>query len=263
MILALRRKSKSLQSFLQKGQSMTEFIIVLPVMLILILGGFQVALIYQAKTTLNYAAFLAARTGAVTNGHIGLMENALARGMAPLYTHCDESEEVQRARDYVRQEITAGFARIDIINPPTTAFSDSTSYSSAGDKFIPNDNLMYRVTNVGSSSGLSIQDANLLKIRVTYCYPMYVPYIDRILTRIMTQAADPDNCPECLNVYPTGGGTFENGCFLNDRFPINAQAIVRMQSDSSLEARNRLTSGLYQAPAVANVVLPASPSVCP
>ena len=242
---------------------MTEFIIVLPVLLTLILGGFQFALLYNAKITLNYAAFQAARTGAVTNGHIGLMENALARGMAPLYTHCDKAEEVRRARDHVREEIKAGFAKIDIINPPLSAFNDSTSFRSGTDKIIPNDNLMFRVSNAGTASGLSIQDANLLKIRVTYCYPMYVPYIDRILTRIMTQPTDPDDCPECRNLYPDGGGTFENGCLVNDRFPINAQAIVRMQSDSSLEARNRLLSGLYQAPAVANATLPASPSACP
>lgn len=242
---------------------MTEFIIVLPVLLTLILGGFQFALIYNAKITLNYATFLAARTGAVTNGHIGLMENALARGMAPLYTHCNKSEEVQRARDHVRNEISAGFAKIDIINPPITAFSDSTSYRSGTDRLIPNDNLMFRVTNVGTSSGMSIQDANLLKVRVTYCYPLYVPYIDRIITRIMTEPEDPDNCPGCRNLYPAGGSSFENGCFSNDRFPINAQAIIRMQSDSSLEARNRATSGLYQAPAVANAPLPASPSACP
>ncbi len=247
----------------ERGQSMTEFIIVLPVMLTLILGGFQVALLYQAKTTLNYATFLAARTGAVTSGHIGLMENALARGMAPLYTHCGKSEEVQRARDHVREEIKAGFARIDIINPPLSAFSDSTSIRKGTDRVIPNDSLMYRKTNAGTASGLNIQDANLLKIRVTYCYPLYVPYIDRILTRIMTQPEDPDNCPGCLNLYPAGGATFENGCLVNDRFPINAQAIVRMQSESSLEGRNRLLSGLYQAPAVANAALPASPSACP
>lgn len=242
---------------------MTEFIIVLPVLLTLILGGFQFALIYQAKTTLNYATFLSARTGAVTNGHIGLMENALARGMAPLYTHCNQSDEVQRARTHVREEIKAGFARIDIINPPLSAFSDSSSIRSGTDRLIPNDSLMYRVTNPGASSGLSIQDANLLKIRVTYCYPMYVPYIDRIITRIMTLPADPDTCPECRNLFPSDDGSFETGCLINGRFPINAQAVIRMQSDSSKNARNRLTSGLYQAPAVANATLPASLSTCP
>jgi hypothetical protein len=191
------------------------------------------------------------------------MENAFARGMAPLYTHCNQSDEVQRARTHVREEIKVGFARIDIINPPLSAFSDSTSIRSGTDRLIPNDSLMYRVTNPGTSSGLSIQDANLLKIRVTYCYPMYVPYIDRIITRIMTLPDDPDTCPECRNLYPNGDGSFESGCLANDRFPINAQAVIRMQSDSSRNARNRALSGLYQAPAVANAVLPASPSACP
>ena len=43
---------------------------------------------------------------------------------------------------------------------------------------IPNDHLMYRVANGG---GMSIQDANLLKIRVTYCVKLVVPFVDRII----------------------------------------------------------------------------------
>ena len=44
---------------------------------------------------------------------------------------------------------------------------------------IPNDHLMYRVANDGE--GMSIQDANLLKIRVTYCVKLVVPFVDRII----------------------------------------------------------------------------------
>ena len=91
---------------------MTEFIIVFPVLFILIFAAFQFALLYHAKITLNYATFLAARSGAVSNGHLGIMENALARGMAPLYTHCDDAAEVMRARDHVREEIKKGFAYV-------------------------------------------------------------------------------------------------------------------------------------------------------
>jgi len=226
---------------------MTEFIIVFPVLFILIFAAFQFTLLYHAKITLNYATFLAARSGAVSNGHLGIMENALARGMAPLYTHCDDAAEVKRARDRVRDEIAKGFAYIEIINPPLTAFGSAVGPGSTrdgtkplnvkidgiDDVVIPNDNLMFRPISSGSL-GQSIQDANILKIRAHYCYPLYVPFIDTLLVNIMTlptntDKTDPDYCPECLGTFQAAS-TFERGCLDNNRFPINSQAIVRMQS---------------------------------
>ncbi|MCG8378021.1 MAG: pilus assembly protein [Proteobacteria bacterium] len=263
---------------------MTEFIIVFPVMFILIFGALQIAFLYHAKTTLNYATFLAARSGAVSNGHLGIMENALARGMAPLYSHCDNAAEVLRARDQVRTEIQNGFAFIEILNPPVTAFGNPISPAArsgvrSGDRalrmnidgtpdtVIPNDSLMYRPTNPGLSSGQSIQDANILKIRAHYCYPLYVPFIDNLLVRIMTQAQNTDNtspdyCPECQGLYQNAG-TFERGCLDNDRFPLNSQAIVRMQSPAIQSAMDPTVSSMYPGPAAANTVIAFTPANCP
>jgi len=262
---------------------MTEFIIVFPVLFILIFAAFQFALLYHAKITLNYATFLAARSGAVSNGHLGIMENALARGMAPLYTHCDDAREVLRARDQVRGEIKNGFAYIEIINPPVaTAFSGavgpgstrdgtkplSITIDGATDAVIPNDNLMFRPTTP-DASGLSIQDRNVLKIRAHYCYPLYVPFIDRLLKKIMTQTVNtdktsPDYCPECQGLFQRGDGTFEIGCLENGRFPINSQAIVRMQSPAIESAMTGSAPGTsFRGPAVVGNLIAPVPTVCP
>ncbi len=262
---------------------MTEFIIVFPVLFILIFAAFQFALLYHAKITLNYAAFLAARSGAVSNGHLGIMENALARGMAPLYTHCDDSAEVLRARDHVRAEIENGFAFIEIINPPIDAFNSPEAPGSIRtgtkpltintgidpqDSVIPNDNLMFRPTTPGAA-GLSIQDRNILKIRAHYCYPLYVPFVDTLLIKIMTKIADTDKtsadyCPECLGIFQTAG-TFERGCLDNDRFPINSQAIVRMQSRAirSAMAPAPGSNSSYPGPAAAGTNIALVASACP
>ena len=48
----------------QRGQSMVEFCIVVPLFLFLLLLILQMVLIYRAKSTLDYATFQAARTGA-------------------------------------------------------------------------------------------------------------------------------------------------------------------------------------------------------
>jgi len=216
------------------GQSMVEFIIVTPVILLLLFGGLQFAFLYHAKTLLNYAAFEAARTGAVSNARMSEMENAFARSMAAIHTHNPTSDDVMCAREIVYKEIESGFVRIKIVNPDpdSNIFTELDDGSVSGDLVIPNNNLMYR--KQASTSGLTIQDANLLKIRVSYCYPLYVPYINRVLGIMLTNT-ESASCPGCTGSF-TGTGSFERGCLDNQRFPLHSQAIVRMQSSAMLSA---------------------------
>ena len=222
------------------GQSMVEFIIVTPVMFLLVFGSIQFALLYQAKTTLNYATFEAARAGALNNASESAMQNAFARAMAAMYMDTSVDAGVDRtaaARDRVREEITGtdttpAFAEFQQLNPSVDSFSDH-GVDVDGTCQIPSDNLMYRTSAVGGASNQNIQDANLLKLRVVYCYPLHVPFINRMLTTIMTQLPDAD-CPYCVGTYNTGD-TIERTCLTNNRFPINAQAIVRMQSPAIMQ----------------------------
>jgi len=216
------------------GQSMVEFIIVTPIILLLLFGALQFALIYHAKTALNYAAFEAARFGAVSNARMSEMENAFARAMAAIHTHNPTSDDVMCAREIVYKEIESGFVNIEVLNPSEEAFTQLADPNITDDFVIPNDNLMYRFTT--TNSGLTIQDANLLKIRVSYCYPLYVPYINRVLGIMLTNIKS-DDCPGCTGSFTTTG-SFERGCLDNGRFPIHSQAIVRMQSPAMLSAVN-------------------------
>ena len=208
-----------------KGQAMVEFIIIFPVLLLLTLGVFQLALIYDAKTSLNYATFHAARAGAVNKAQKTMIDLAFYRGLAPLFTSIDgnksDVEEVQIARDKVRAIHENGFACIERISPSNAAFSEY-GMGSSGD--IPNNNLMYRSAEVGSSL-VSIQDANLLKLRITYCHRMIVPFFPTLLRRFV-DATDPDG------ITIQTAGTFQQNCYANGRIPIVSQAIVRMQSDA-------------------------------
>ncbi|MEE8234178.1 MAG: TadE family protein [Gammaproteobacteria bacterium] len=223
-----------------KGQSMVEFIIVTPIVLLLLFGALQFAFLYHAKTLLNYAAFEAARTGAVSNARVSEMENAFARSMAAIHTHNPTSDDVMCAREIVYKEIESGFVRIKVINPDpdSNIFTELDDGSVDGDLVIPNNNLMYR--SAVSTTGLSIQDANLLKIRVSYCYPLYVPYINRVLGIMLTNVESP-SCPGCTGSF-TSTGSFERACLDNGRFPLHAQAIVRMQSPAMLSAVNTAIS---------------------
>jgi hypothetical protein len=101
---------------------------------------------------------------------------------------------------------------------------------------IPNDHLRHRNTDK-DSEGLSIQDANILKISVTYCAKMIVPIVSSVVKNLMvkseyeklplkgfTERQIPDyTAPQKLS-------DFKNKCYLNGRFPIVAQAVMRMQT---------------------------------
>ncbi|MBV8806729.1 MAG: hypothetical protein JO042_16845, partial [Sinobacteraceae bacterium] len=123
---------------------------------------------------------------------------------------------------------------IQMLNPTPAAFADFgiTNGTSDGHTYIPNDNLEFRSHEViGPSSGLSIQDANALKIKVTYGYELKVPLMQFVIASVMCgvggniKAFDGESPPnadqngnDCVNFYKQG------------RVPIVSYATVQMQT---------------------------------
>ncbi|MFK8017161.1 MAG: TadE/TadG family type IV pilus assembly protein, partial [Gammaproteobacteria bacterium] len=70
----------------QRGAAIAEIVVVLPMLLLVGLSTIQFALIYEAKATLNYAALMAARAGAVSEMQKDPMRRAFARAITPLYS---------------------------------------------------------------------------------------------------------------------------------------------------------------------------------
>src|SRR5262249_30638977 len=128
------------------GQAMVEYIILFPVLLLLVLGTIQIALIYQAKFTLNYAAFMGARQGALKNAKLTPIKDGIASGMTPLFMRWDGTgtpglASLTKARVIATIEVFNPLTtQVDIINPTKKAFDDLA----AGATELPNDNLMYR-----------------------------------------------------------------------------------------------------------------------
>ncbi len=276
---------KKLRKF-NTAQAMVEFLIVLPVMLLLVMGILQFSFIYQAKVTLNYAAFQTARAGSLNNASISAMEKAFASNMAPLYTSsylsidsggdCDSSftvagrtgrlggakimqdststrgvleanignfnsENVLCARQIVQKQIDDGYVNIQLVNPTPAAFTNF-GVAGADGLEIPNDNLMYRDSTV--TGLLSIQDANLLKIHIGYCYELIVPFVDRIIWSFhalstgsdVESAREGDDNTKGAGYFGTPATDFARSCITNpadaDRYSVvlNSQGIMRMQS---------------------------------
>lgn len=235
----------------QAGQSMVEVLIILPVMLLLIFATIQFALVYHAKITLNYAAFEAVRAGTLNCSQTSpdndeqctsdvsqfdAVREGFARGLAPLYSYFESNPENRggmhnpasnqveayqqgRARVFAEFDAPLDLIRIERLSPNKQAFLDF-----AVDGVIPNDNLMYRSAISGGSSQIAIQDANLLHLRITYWYPLYVPFINKLIfnTFICGKGIGGDalckwaSDPVCQGAEP--------------RIPLTATAVMRMQA---------------------------------
>jgi len=207
---------------------------VLPVALLLIFGAIQFALIYHAKITLNYAAFEAARAGSLNNAEYLSVKEGFTRGLAPLYSYYEHDEKKRSHRkdnhatnqvaafQIARSKIFSEFKdktkliRIERLSPDEPDFSDY-----AVDDEIPNDNLMYRASVLGVRSGSSIQDANVLHLRITYWYPLYVPLVNRLIFMSICSTDKWSNDMICQQNkdHPA-----------DPRIPLTVVAAMRMQS---------------------------------
>lgn len=192
----------------QHGHAMTEFVIVIPLLILLIFGTLQIGLIYSAKVTLNYATFQSARLGATNNATYSALRRGLIRGLAPLYTESRDLDGIKfdiakgidsnATRRDAKSEVD-GYTRIIRVSPTADAFSNySFNVNAEGSVEIPNDNLMFRPSN-DDFDGANLQDANLLKIRVQYCYKLMVPIVNKIIASL-SQLNDDSNI-EALNNF--------------------------------------------------------------
>ena len=166
------------------GQSMVEFLILLPSLLLIVFGIIQFSLIFQANSILRHAAFIGARQGALSNGKMESIKDGVASAMSPLFMRVNSPSgpginDLARARMISTIEIFNPHTTfIEILSPTSDAFEEHNTFHN--NVFaIPNDNLMYRPTAI--KGGVSVQDANLLKIRVSYCFKLVVPFVNKLI----------------------------------------------------------------------------------
>lgn len=198
----------------QRGAAIVEATIALPLLIVVIVAAVQFAFVYQAKATLNHAALQAARAGAVSNATPSAIRHALARGLAPLASPDASLEGVAEAAANIEGELLTN-ARIRILNPTREAFDDF-AVEVDGVRELPNDRLHARSTQRGANGGLNIQDANLLRVEITYGYELKVPLVSGLLARLLSSARE--------------GDAFHQQLLRRGRLPITATATVRMQS---------------------------------
>ena len=224
----------------QYGQSATEFLIIFPVLIFLVFGVLQWALIYQARNTLNHAVFLAARAGALNNGSKRSMKQGLASGLTPLFAA--KADPAGYSAALAKAQIDVNYVggalsttKLEVLNPTREAITDfgRNRLDNKVGKEIPNDTLMYRSPKPGKASKISVQDANILHLRVTYCYRLIVPVVGKMV-HAMSDPSPFNRSHEASGMDQPFGelhGGF-NACpsFDGPRIALRSEAIVRMQS---------------------------------
>lgn len=234
----------------QHGAYLTELVVAFPAFMFLVLACIQMGFIYQAKVTLGYAAFEGAREGSLSNARPipvtftgvvpsgvditkGSVLQGLVRGLFPIYTKGTDAGSVISGYGKAALDVATNSC-IEFLQPTQATFLDWGIVELQGrDKNviqIPNDTLRYRKplavdlaegqqrTNLeGLFSGYSIQEANVLKIRVRYAYEPKLPVIGASIVAL-------------LAAIDTSPDAFARTAYSKSRIPLESVATVRMQS---------------------------------
>lgn len=204
------------------GVAMVEFhIVALFALLPLCLGTLQLALLMGENHHLDHAAFMAAREAAMSHGDVGVARRALARAATVLFVRGDTELDAGNATTRVAAAYATALTdlalhgRIRILNPTPEAQQDF-AIDRQGARVIPNDGLEYRPDTPGERSGMTLREANMLRLEVDWCRPLVVPFARQLLVGVMRR----------IDLDP-----WRQLCYARGRVPVRTRATSPMQSD--------------------------------
>jgi hypothetical protein len=180
----------------------------------------QLVLLVAENHHLDLAAFHAARRAAMEQGDLGPARRALAQAASVLFIEAgdDAADNLagRAASAYARALADqARFARVRLLSPDESAQQDFAELR-GGQRVIPNDGLQYRSPAPGRRSGLSIQQANILRLEVNWCRPLIVPLARELLLGALRN----------IDLDP-----WHQYCYAEGRVPIRSESATPMQSD--------------------------------
>jgi outer membrane protein OmpA-like peptidoglycan-associated protein len=206
----------------QRGSAMIEFTIVGPVLTLLSTVILQYSLMFNAKNLINHASFMAARAGSMGNADLGKVEAAYARALIPLYGGGTDSAELAEAYAKAKVDLS-GNSKVELLNPTRESFddwNDADLQAKYGKRAIPNGSLAYKdPREIKTSSGQNIQDANLIKLKITHGYELKVPLAGSMM-QFMMKWSDKGKDPFFTALYD------------KRRIPIVTYVTLQMQSDA-------------------------------
>ncbi len=78
----------------ERGQALTESVIILPLMVLMVFGIWQLMLLQHARILVEYAGYNACRAGIVNNGDPNIMVHAATTSVLPLYGDTHDFEHL-------------------------------------------------------------------------------------------------------------------------------------------------------------------------
>ncbi|HET9644228.1 MAG TPA: TadE/TadG family type IV pilus assembly protein [Burkholderiaceae bacterium] len=246
----------------QRGASLAEATIVLPLLLFSVLAVIQAALVFHAKSSVNYAVFQAARAGTMDHARIDTIKAAFKKAILPYYGGGRTTEELADSAAKVAEDVTDISLRIEILSPTRESFQDYNSPRlqtelNQTEPVIPNvgldeltcprDGPDCNSNPATNASGQTLLDANLLKLRITYGIPpaKQMPMVGRFYTWALNQ----------LN--SAGGDSFKQALLDAGRIPVVTQTVMRMQSEPIRNA------AMVSSPGAGNSGNPVDPGPAP
>ena len=210
----------------QQGSAMIEFAVVGPIITLLGLATLQYGMLFFAKNQYNHASFMAARAGSTGNATFSKIQDAYARALIPLYAKGTSPADLQKAFDAAKAEVSAN-SNIEVLNPTAESFADFNDAAlqevlgiTGKSRVIPNGGLAFRHASVvRSGSGQNIQDANLLKLRITHGFKLQVPLMGLIYSKYLAW-------------LDTGSSSFNTAMIKDQRVPVVTHVTLQMQSDA-------------------------------
>jgi hypothetical protein len=262
----------------EQGISAIETLVAVPVLLFVGLCALQFALVFHAKHALNHALTEAARAGSVAHAAPAAVDRGPARGLVPyLYGATDTTEylaNLARALAHVNLGRLQGWLRVERIAPTPESFTDwgRPAIDERGEPVlglteIPNDSLSVRIGRaqpasgvaglrsgiepIGSASGQTLADANLLKLQLDYGVPVTVPVAGRLIAWALRAwdgcgivggrqygalrlNAPPRSLSPRLTACAFYGVTDRPGLW-QPRIPVRVSATIRMQSPARMQ----------------------------
>lgn len=184
-------------------------------------GVLQTGLLLVANHQVDLAAFLAARSAAVAGGDAARAREVFRQSLSPLWVRTQGGVDGSNVAARVLEAQAANaaafalFSRVEILAPGTAEIADF-SIMRRGRRVIPNDSLDHRDVARGTRSGLTLQEANVLRLAASYCHRLIVPFAAQLLLGTL----------RWLDTDP-----WHQLCYASGRVPLRSVAAVPMQSD--------------------------------
>ena len=243
----MRRRRNS-----ERGQAQIEAVLTLPLMIFMVLGTIQLFMVLQARILAQYAAYSAARVGALSKGDCTAMSQAASLVLLPTLTNTENAGKL----------VAAYSGRLKGVAPCPSGACDIPVYKASLDGFDgPIVELVRERPTAGQIQGPGPDDVNfddftqprayVLELRMAFWYHLRIPFADWVVSRIFMAHYGLIGSPTFNPLMPISNPA-------NDPWNANSRSITDDGYHGPLGARMKSLAGAghYVVPIIVNATMP-------